>query len=97
MTQIVGTIIEPADYDHSNHIPLVLHHWEKAFRLVYHILGQEAKKACPSPPGLPRYCVENAYYAFEEYQIVLELDSIGTPFRIYFPDEATELMMLLRA
>lgn len=98
MEQIVGTITNRmGTSQYTRHIPLVIQHWEQDFRRVYALLRKEAALHDPTPPGLPRLCMDNAYYAFERYYIVMEFDIIGTPLRIFFPDEATELLIMLKA
>lgn len=86
-------LIDAVPQDYTKHIPLVLQHWERPFRGVENLLRKEAKAAGFRYPLVVDYSV----FAFEYYHVVLEYDSFGIPLRMFFPDEQTELLLLMKA
>ena len=90
-------ITDEVPQDYTQHIPLVLQHWERPFRAVCKQLSTEARLAGYTSANGYNLVVHWAFYAFEQYQIVIEYDNIGSALRIFFPDEQAELMMLLKA
>ncbi len=91
-------ITEEISDDYTEHVPLVLAHWERSFQRVYRMLSQEMRSLPPKRAPWSVFSWDTGLYMFERYNIVLELaGDTGTALRMYFPDEATELMMLLRA
>lgn len=85
-------LIEEVPQDYTKHIPLVLQHWEHSFRRVENLLRKEANAAGFKYPLVVDYSV----FAFEQYRVVLEYDRFGIPLRIFFPNEQTEMLLLLK-
>lgn len=91
------TFIDEVPQDYTKPVAGVLQHWQPLFRDIYVVIRKEAKAGgyIPRPPYDLTFFT--GLYAFEQYQIVIEYDDIGSPLRMFFPDNYTELMMLLRA
>lgn len=90
-------ITDEVPQDYTQHIPLVLQHWERPFWKIYGCIRLEAKAAgaLPRPPNDLTF--HTGIFAFERYQIVIEYDNIGAALRMFFPDVQTELLMYLKA
>lgn len=90
-------ITDEVPQDYTQHIPLVLQHWERPFRHVWSCLYKESKAKGQTTSNGYGLCLHTGWYAFEQYQIVTEFGGLGEPLRMFFPDEQTELFMYLKA
>lgn len=91
------TLRDNVPQDYTKHIPLVLQHWERPFTPVWQQFYKEVKAAGYVARDGYRLCFHTGWYIFEQYQIVAEFGSVGEPLRIFFPDEHTETLILLKA